>query len=106
VFTLPATQRSEAFGLVQLEAMSCGKPVVSTDLGTGTSFVNCHRQTGVVVPPNDPAVLATALRELLNSPEKRKIYGQNGFNRVQTHFHVKKMVESTIDIYRQVLCKA
>jgi rhamnosyl/mannosyltransferase len=53
VFVLPASERSEAFGLVQVEAMMSGKPVVSTELGTGTSFVNLHNETGLVVPPRD-----------------------------------------------------
>jgi rhamnosyl/mannosyltransferase len=102
VFTLPATQRSEAFGIVQLEAMACGKPVVSTELGTGTSYVNRHGVTGLVVPPNDAFALATALNELVKCPAKRQIYGENGLKRVRNRFSVDRMVDATISAYRAV----
>lgn len=103
VFTLPATKRSEAFGIVQLEAMACGKPVVSTELGTGTSFVNCHGVTGLVVSPNDVLALSKALNELIAHPEKRIIFGQNGLKRVRERFSVGRMVEATLSVYKAVL---
>ena len=65
VFCLPACERSEAFGLVQVEAMASGLPVVSTELGTGTSYVNLDGVSGIVVPPKQPEALAGALNRLL-----------------------------------------
>jgi hypothetical protein len=65
VFTMPSTDRSEAFGLVQLEAMHLGKPVVSTRLGTGVEFVNVDNVTGLLVTPGDALALGAAIKRLL-----------------------------------------
>jgi glycosyltransferase involved in cell wall biosynthesis len=103
VFVLPASQRSEAFGLVQLEAMAAGTPVVSTELGTGTSFVNRDGETGLVVPPRDSQALVRALRRLLAQPELRRQMGERGRQRVLGRFTVDRMVDDIIDVYESIL---
>ncbi len=62
---LPSHLRSEAYGMVLVEASMFGRPLVSCEIGTGTSFVNAHEETGLVVPPGDPAALHRAMRTLL-----------------------------------------
>jgi len=84
---------------VLLEAMACGKPVVSTELATGTSFVNQHEETGLVVRPNDAAALAEAISYLLAHPEIRQRYGQVGRERVERHFSAEGMVDRILAAY-------
>ncbi|RPI24595.1 MAG: glycosyltransferase [Acidobacteria bacterium] len=105
VFVLPSIQRSEAFGLVQLEAMASAVPVVSTELGTGTSFVNRHGETGLVVPPRDPIALAAAIRHLLECPETRKRMGNAGRKRVCSLFSKETMLDRVMDLYGQLMAK-
>ena len=106
VFVLPSVQRSEAFGIVQLEAMACGKPLVCTAIGTGTTFVNQHGRTGRVVPPDDPRELADAIQHLLDHPEERATLGAAGLQRVRTEFSADRMTEQVLSVYREVLGKA
>jgi len=101
-FVLPASERSEAFGLVQVEAMMCGKPVVSTELGTGTSFVNMHDKTGFVVPPRDARSLGEAARQLLADGEMRGRMGEAARERALREFSLITMTDRTIDLYREL----
>lgn len=102
-FVLPACERAEAYGLVQLEAMVSGRPVISTELGTGTSFVNRHGETGLVVPPRDPQALAAACRELLADPERRRRLGEAGRQRAAGEFGVEPMVERVEAVYEELM---
>lgn len=65
VFCMPSVEPSEAFGLVQVEAMICRKPVICCELNNGVSYVNRHGETGLVVPPRNPSALAAAINRLL-----------------------------------------
>ena len=98
LFVLPSTNRAEALGIVQLEAMACGMPVVCTELGTGTSYVNRNGVTGLVVPPNDPQTLAASINKLLVSPAMRAKMGAEGRKRVREEFSFQSMISSTISI--------
>jgi rhamnosyl/mannosyltransferase len=103
VFAMPSTDRSEAFGLVQLEAMHLGKPVVSTRLGTGVEFVNVDDETGRLVPPGDAHALREAIAGLLVDPGLRARLGDAGRRRVAEVFSIGQMVQKTLDVYRAVL---
>lgn len=101
-FVLPATSRAEAFGLVQVEAMATGLPVISTEVGTGTSFVNLHGQTGWVIPPSDPDALAQALRFFMEHPEERQRMGQAARERALREFRAERMAERTLALYERL----
>ncbi|HZD56703.1 MAG TPA: glycosyltransferase, partial [Anaerolineales bacterium] len=103
IFVLPSTLRAEAFGIVLPEAMAAGLPCVTTELGTGTSFVVQDGLTGLVVPPGDPDVLARALRRLLEDPELRVRMGAEGRARVIAEFTVEKMAQGVEAVYGRAL---
>lgn len=103
LFILPATHRSEAFGLVQVEAMACGKPVICTEVGTGTSWVNVHDETGLVVEPANARALAEAINRLSGDPSLRERLGQNARERAHHEFAKEAMVERIIEIYRRLM---
>ena len=105
LFVLPSTNRAEALGIVQLEAMACGLPVVCTELGTGTSYVNRDGVTGLVVPPNDPHALTVAINRLHAAPALRAKMGVEGRRRVRSEFSLQEMVRKTITFYEEALRK-
>lgn len=103
VFCLPSVARSEAFGIVQLEAHICGTPVVSTNLPTGVPWVNADGETGLVVPPGDAEALGAALNRLLADDELRARLGARARERVLERFTVQRMVDSTLTVYDEAL---
>ena len=102
VFALPAVARSEAFGIVQLEAMAAGLPVVTTDVGTGTSWVTVHEETGLVVAPSNAAALADAIERLLDDPERAKAMGAAGRQRVLERFTLERVLDEVERVYADV----
>jgi glycosyltransferase involved in cell wall biosynthesis len=103
VFVLPSTNRAETLGIVQLEAMACGRSLICTELGTGTSYVNQHGVTGLVVPPNDPAALAAAIHHLAANPTLAATMGVAGRRRVEQEFAREVMLDRTLAFYHEAL---
>lgn len=103
VFVLPSHLPAEAFGIVLLEAQASGLPVISTALGTATSTVNRHGQTGLVVPPADAPALAQATDWLLAHPQRARQMGAAGRANVLAHYTHELMLTQTEQVYQSVL---
>ncbi len=95
VFVLPSITKAEAFGIVQLEAMACKRPVISTKLGTGVEFVN---ETGILVPPADVDALVNAMNKLQDW-KLRALIGRKSFERVAKEFNSDLMLKRLLDLY-------
>lgn len=103
VFALPSHLRSEAFGIVQLEAMAAGLPVVNTRIPSGVPGVSVDGETGLTVPPGDPEALADAVNRLLDDPALATRLGAAGRQRVAERYTLDRMTERTLAVYASVM---
>jgi rhamnosyl/mannosyltransferase len=103
VLTLPSVSRAENFGMILLEGMLFGKPLVTTRLPSGMSAVNEDGTTGLQVEPRDPRALAEALRRLLADDGLRSAMGAAARARLDSHFSFARMIEGHRRIYREAL---
>ena len=103
-FWFPSNARSEAFGLVQVEAMASGCPVINATIPqSGVSWVSRHEESGLTVPVNDPIALADAANRLLTEPELRNRLAAGARSRATLEFDHRVMAERSLNLYRQVL---
>lgn len=101
MFVLPSIARSEAFGIVQLEAMACSKPVINTALASGVPYVSLDGVTGITVPPADAQAMAAAINCLLDNSDLRLRYGQAARRRLEAEFTLDDMMRRTTNLYRE-----
>ncbi|WP_312544373.1 glycosyltransferase family 4 protein [Pantoea eucalypti] len=99
----PSHLRSEAFGISLLEGALYSKPLISSEIGTGTTFINIDRVTGLVVPPSDPVALRTAMDEIWHNPDLAMRYGTAASARFESLFTAAKMIESYTKLYKSLL---
>jgi glycosyltransferase involved in cell wall biosynthesis len=101
----PSHLRSEAFGISLLEGAMYGKPMISSEIGTGTSYINIHDDTGLVVPPSDPQALRAALRTLWDQPELAAAMGRRAEARYRELFSSERMAGNYLALYRELLTR-
>lgn len=100
---LPSPVRSEAFGVTLLEGAMFAKPLISADIGSGMSLINLHRQTGLVVPPNQAAALRRAMATLHDDAAFAERLGSGAYRRFRERFTAAKMGAAYAHLYRQLL---
>lgn len=99
----PSNLRSEAFGVFLLEGAMFGKPMISCEIGTGTTYINIDGLTGLAVPPSDPRALSNAMTWLWDHPERAAEMGKQAFARYQQLFSAKQMAQSYYKLYQKLL---
>ncbi|HEY0220281.1 MAG TPA: glycosyltransferase family 4 protein [Afipia sp.] len=102
-FVFPSHLRSEAFGLSLVEAAMFGKPMISCEIGTGTSYVNLDKETGFVVPPNDVDALSNAMKSVWEDEEAAATMGMAARNRYLTCFTADKMCSAYYRLYCELM---
>jgi rhamnosyl/mannosyltransferase len=102
----PSHLRSEAFGVSLLEGAMYGKPLISSEIGTGTCYINEHNQTGIVVPRDDPFAFRQAMDRLWNNPKEVVAMGQRAEARYRELFTAKQMAEAYVELYKKLLGEA
>ena len=103
LFVLPSIERSEAFGIVQIEAMYFKKPIVSTNIiGSGVPWVNENGITGYVVEPRNPEKIAEAIVKILDNEDTYNSFSNNAYKRFVEKFHINVAVKKIIDLYNEL----
>ena len=101
----PSHLRSEAFGVSLLEGAMYGKPLISSEIGTGTSYINIDEETGIVVPASEPPALRAAMQRLWDNPHLAQAMGRNGEARYWDRFTALKMAQSYAALYETVIAE-
>ena len=100
-FVFPSINRAEAFGVVLLEASLNAKAMLTTELYTGTSYVNLNNETGIVIAPNDSDLLASEMTQLFFSDQLEQ-YGKNSLLRVNSEFNISKLAKMHVSLFESI----
>ena len=100
---LPSSERSEAYGMVLLEAARQGTPMISTELGSGTSYINAHNETGLVVSAKSSAQLAAAMQDMVENVEMVKLMSIAAKKRFNNHFTSERMGKRYAELYSSLI---
>ena len=90
----------EGFGIVLIEAMAAGKPVITTNVSNMPEIVR-NNQDGILIPPNDETKLAEAIKYFYNNPAKKVLMGKNAQQKVKEFYTIKRMVDETESYFYQ-----
>jgi len=101
----PSHLRSEAFGISLLEGAMYGKPMISSEIGTGTTYINVHGETGLVVPPSDHEALRAAMQQLWNDPRMAQEMGQRAEARYWQLFTSAQMADNYARLYQELVAR-
>ena len=101
VFVLPSVAKSEAFGLVQIEAMAFGKPVINTKLPSGVPMVSLHGETGLTVEPGDVKQFMQAMQWMVDHPKERLQMGKKARERMKTEYRQEQMLKKVFQLYNE-----
>lgn len=99
----PSHLRSEAFGISLLEGAMFGKPMISSEIGTGTTFINIDGETGLVVQPSDPLALRQAMKSLWENPEEAALMGHRANARYWKFFTADTMARNYVELYKSLV---
>lgn len=99
----PSHLRAEAFGISLLEGAMYGKPLISCEIGTGTTFINIDGETGLVAPPSVPAALGATMSQLWGQPELCRLMGRRARQRFEQLFSIEQMSRQYSALYREIL---
>jgi rhamnosyl/mannosyltransferase len=102
MFVLPSVARSEAYGIVQMEALACGTPVINTRLDSGVPFVSIDGVTGLTVNPSDSAALGRAIQYILDHPAEQERFRRESRLRAEALFRANTMADATLSLYREI----
>ena len=103
ILVLPSTDAGEAFGYVLIEAMACRTVLISTELNTGTSYVNADGETGFVVQPKDIEALSKAIRSIADNPDTLVRFKDQALRRAHEQFSLGRMISETEGLYGKIL---
>lgn len=103
VYVMSSIWKTEAFGIVQIEAMSCGKPIVATNIpGSGVSWVNEDKVTGLNVEPENAEAIADAILKISSNNETYMAFSDNAKLRFEQLFQKKDMIEKCLSLYKKL----